>query len=577
MTGPRSFVEVLRARAAGPGAARGYRFLVDGETLEERLDYAELDRRARGLAAVLLERGAAGERALLVFPAGLDYIVALFGCLYAGAIAVPVVAPDPLRPRPGVEHMLRVARVVTARFALSSAKLLPRLAELVAGTAAATSLEWLDTDAPPGAEHAWRAPLPDDNRPALLQFTSGSTSEPRGVRVSHRNLVANAAFIREAFAISATSRGVSWLPPHHDMGLMGGILEPMFVGADTLLLSPQAFLERPVRFLQAITRFRATTCGAPNFAYDLLARRVSEASKAQLDLSSWSVAFCGAEPVRAETLRRFAQAFAGCGFRPQAFLPCYGLAEATLLVTAVAPAQAPRELRLEPAALERGLVAPAPERAVAARTLVSCGRPPAGVRVRVVDPDTRRAFGEGQVGEIWVKSEGVADGYWGDPSATALVFDAAIEPDERGYLRTGDLGFLDDGELFLAGRLKDLIIVSGRNLFPQDLEASLEAGHPAVRPGRSVAFSAEIDGDERLVVAAEVVRGVKQKADEIAEALRRVVANEHGVLPHTVVLLEPRELPRTSSGKLRRPLCRRLFLDGRLGWWCSTSGAQGSS
>jgi acyl-CoA synthetase (AMP-forming)/AMP-acid ligase II len=561
-----TFVELLRERAAGRHAEKGFAFLRDGEHDIERMSYAELDRRARALAGPLRERAAAGERVLLVFEAGLDYIAALFGCLYAGAIAVPLYPPDPLRPVQGLEHLARVAAVATARFAMTSADLWPRLTALARDLPALAGLQWLDTASDDLATaDDWREPPVSSATPAILQYTSGSTAAPRGVVVSHANLLANACFIREAFDLSETSRGVSWLPPHHDMGLMGGILEPLFLGAETALLSPQSFLQRPARFLEAITAFGGTTCGGPSFAYELLTRRVSAAAKARLDLASWSVAFCGAEPVRAETLEAFAEAFAPCGFRREAFLPCYGLAEATLFVAGAAPHSGASSLRLDAAALEAGqaLLArgPAP-----ARTVVSCGRPPSGVSLRIVHPESAAPLPDGQVGEIWVRSPAVASGYWGDEAASRQVFGAGVASEGDGdHLRSGDLGFVLDGELYVTGRIKDLIVVRGRNLYPADLEHTLERAHPSVRRGRTVAFSVPVFDEERLVVAFEVRPTSKQDASHIAETLRRHVSAVHGVLPHAVVMVEPDALPRTSSGKPQRPRCRALFLDGRLG------------
>jgi acyl-CoA synthetase (AMP-forming)/AMP-acid ligase II len=551
-----TFVAALRERAAGPFAGNGYSLLADGESESERLSYAELDRRARALAVLLGEHGSqAGERVLLVLPAGLDFVSALFGCFYAGALAVPLPPPDPLKPATGLAQLARVARDAGARLAFSAG-----------GVAAGeTPLLWLDPRAAdPSAADAWSPREPEPAAPALLQYTSGSTSAPKGVVVRHSNLIANARAIQAVFGVSQESRGVSWLPPHHDMGLMGGILEPLWIGASTELMPPQAFLQRPLRWLKAITRLRATTCGGPNFAYDLLARRVPEAAKAELDLSSWSVAFCGAEPVRAETLDAFAQSFAACGFRREAFLPCYGLAEATLMVTGERTSPLPSLLSLDAGALEAGRLAPAAAGG-AARRLVGCGRPARGVTVAIVNGDSRTPLPEGSVGEIWLKGPGVAAGYWNDAEETRRCFEAQLADGDGPYLRTGDLGFLSRGELVPTGRVKDLIIVRGRNLYPQDLEATLERAHPAVRAGRGVAFAASLPGGERLVVACEVNRRAKEPPAEIAEALKRAVATEHDVLPHAVVLLEPGALPRTPSGKPRRPLCRALFAEGRLG------------
>ena len=533
---PRTFVEALRASASS-SPERGFRFLKEGEGAGEPLSYAALDRRARALATLLRERGAAGERVLLPLAAGLDFVVALFGCFYSGALAVPLPAPEAARPEPGIQALERVARDCGARFSFLP---LP-------------GLEWIDVAAADSARaEAWTPPELAEDARALIQYTSGSTSEPKGVVVLHSNLIANALAIQQVFGVDRDSRGVCWLPPYHDMGLMAGLLEPVLLGADTLLMPPQAFLQRPLRWLQAISDTRATTCGGPDFAYELVTRRVPEAAKASLDLKSWSVAFCGAEPLRPATFDAFVAAFSGCGFRREAFLPCYGLAEATLMVSGARAGATPTLLRLEPAEGER------------ARTLVGCGRPAPGVSVSVVDPVSHAPLREGEVGEIWVKGPGVAAGYWNDAEASRAAF-GALRADGAGpYLRTGDLGLLKGGEVFSTARLKDLIIVRGRNLYPQDVEATLERAHEAVRPGRTAAFPASVAGHEQLIVACEIKRRASQSPAQIADALKAAVAAEHGVLPHAAVLLPPGALPRTSSGKPRRPICRALFEAGRL-------------
>ncbi|MEO8361798.1 MAG: fatty acyl-AMP ligase [Vicinamibacteria bacterium] len=559
----RTFIDVLRDRADSRLGLKGYTFLKDGAGLEQRLSYEELDRRARELGGVIAAKVAPRERVLLVFDAGLDYVVALFACFYAGVVAVPLYAPNPLKPEAGLDHIDRVALDCAASLGLTSAELSRRLPPLLAPLPFAGKLSWLDVAESRGEA---TAPLPHSGEEdvALLQYTSGSTSLPKGVMVTHRNLLHNGRHIREAFGISEEWRTISWLPHHHDMGLMGGIIEPLFLGIEMVLFSPQLFVQRPVVFLEAITRFRINGGGCPNFGYDLLTRRVSEAAREKLDLSSWRLAFCGAEPVRSATLEAFARAFAGCGFQRSAFLPCYGLAEATLLVTASPPFTVPREITFDEIALEEGRVAAVSDRGAAStRALVSCGRPPLGVRIAIVDPETGHMQPEDRVGEIWVKGPNVAKGYWGQAEATRSSFDARLETGEAGFLRTGDLGFIDGGELFVTGRLKDLIIIRGRNLYPQDVEATVEQAHDAVRSGRVAVFSIELLGEERLIVTCEVSKRGLADRDAIVDAVRSAVAAAHGVTPHDVALLEPQQLPRTSSGKPRRSLSRKQYLDSR--------------
>lgn len=506
--------------------------------LDERaapVTYAELDAAARRVAAALAARGATGEPVLLLYPPGRAYVEGFFGCLYAGAIAVPAYPPDPAR----LERTLPRLRALIADCGA-------RLALTVSGLADAVppGVDWIATDHLPEVDDRVGAPTWQEiDSPALLQYTSGSTGEPKGVLVSHANLLHNAELVRIGFGTSPESVAVSWLPPYHDMGLIGGIVQPIYAGLPLVLMSPLTFLHRPMIWLETISRFGATVSGGPNFAFDLCMRKSTPAQRAELDLSRWAVAFCGAEPVRAETLDRFAEAFAPAGFRPEAFYPCYGLAEGTLIVTG-GRREAPPTMIEHDGAVHIG-----------------CGRALGDQTVAVVDPETRTAAGPGAVGEIWLSGPSVAVGYWNRPEETAHIFHArrADDPDRR-YLRTGDLGFLDpSGELVVTGRVKDLIIVRGRNVYPQDLEHTVEqvAG---VRPGCSAAFAVERDGEERVAIACEVAGS----ATDTVAAIRRALAETHEIDPAAVVLLRPRSIPKTSSGKIQRHACRKAFLDGGL-------------
>ncbi|MFL6192843.1 MAG: amino acid adenylation domain-containing protein, partial [Thermoanaerobaculia bacterium] len=555
---PSTLVELLRMRAVSQPERRAYTFLLDGEREEVHLSYGELDRQARAVAARLQELGVQGERALLLYPPGLQYAAAFFGCLYAGVTAVPVYPPRPNRPDPRFLAILSDAR---ARVVLTTSAILPNAERLMPATA---PVAWVATDGLDfeGAED-WRDPAVGPDQLAFLQYTSGSTSAPKGVMVSHGNLIHNERLIQKAFGMTAESVVVGWLPLYHDMGLIGNLLQPLWAGSSCVLMSPVDFLQKPLRWLSAVSRYRGTVSGGPNFAYDLCARKVRPEDKAGLDLSRWTVAFNGAEPVRAETLDRFAEAFAPCGFHREALFPCYGLAEATLFVTGAARGEAPVVGRFVVPRLERH-EAVADE---AGRALVSSGRAleaPLGQEVAIVDPEGLR-LEEGRVGEVWVAGPSVAQGYWNRPELSEAAFRARAADGSGPWLRTGDLGFLTGGELFITGRAKDLVIIRGRNHYPQDIELTVEKSHPSLRPGCAAAFSVEEAGEERLVVVQEVRREARN-ADpaEALEAIRRAVAEEHEVQLQAVLLIRTATLPKTSSGKVRRHACREAYLDGTL-------------
>ena len=407
-----------------------------------------------------------------------------------------------------------------------------------------------------------------------MQYTSGSTGQPKGVMLSHANLVRNCELIGQGFdtigdrfdSRAAAEAGFSWLPTYHDMGLVGGVLKPLWRGRPSVLMPPMAFLQKPIRWLRGITRFRSTISGGPNFAYGLCNDKITAAECEGLDLSCWEVAFNGAEPIRADTLERFTEKFAPYGFRAEAFYPCYGMAETTLIVTGGHRLTLPVVRAFETKALEQGRgVAPRSAEA-AARQLVGCGQPLPGVTLKIVDPESRRPLPENQIGEIWIRGASVGLGYWSKPEEDACTFGAQLangchEP----FLRTGDLGFINDGELFVTGRCKDVIIIHGRNLHPHDIELTVAESHPALRPDSGAAFSVDEDGEERLVIVQEVEREHRQvPADDIISSIRRSVWEDHQVAPHTVFLLRTGKLPKTSSGKVQRRACKEHFIAGKL-------------
>ena len=567
-TGPTlsTLIDLLLFRSLNEPTLTAYRFLVDdGETAS--ITYGELDLRARSIAALLQSRGLDRERVLLAHPPGLDFIAAFFGCLYAGAVAVPVSLPQTKR---GFERFEAIASDAQAAGVLTTRQVLSRFERF----------DWLTSDdlSDDDAAH-WREPVFDDKALAYLQYTSGSTSTPKGVMVTHANVLENSAYIQHGFAHGPGSVSLSWLPHFHDMGLVDGILQPVFSGFTGLLMSPAALLQNPARWLQAISRYRVTHSGGPNFAYDLCVRRIDESQRASLDLSSWKVAYNGAEPVRHETLERFVEGFAPCGFRREAFYPAYGLAEATLKVTGGVRDVGPVYCAVNAPALEQHRVIPAESGVSDSRTLVSCGRAALGTEVAIVNPESLRLCEADEVGEVWVSGPGVAAGYWNRPEETENTFNALLSNGGR-FLRTGDLGFVREGELFVTGRLKDLIIIRGRNHYPQDIERAVYSSHLALKPDGGAAFSVELENEERLVVVHEIDTRYRHEAAAIVETIREAIAEEFEIQPAAVVLIRSGTLPKTSSGKVRSAACRRDFLEDRLSviaQWRATREEDGST
>ena len=557
---PASFVHLLRQRALDQPERQIYRFLPEGESEGAALSYGELDLRARAIAAQLQSEGAPGDRVLLMYPAGLEYIAAFFGCLYAGMIAVPLYPPRPNRT------LHRIQSVVTdaeAKFALTTDTVLSRTD---VNEHRLHAMRWWATDKIADDQALeWQPPAVDAETLAYLQYTSGSTSLPKGVMVSHGNLLYNSADMDEGWRHSRESTIVSWLPHFHDMGLIYGILQPLYKDFQSILMPPVAFLQQPARWLQTITRYRGTHSAAPNFAYELCIRKVESTERASLDLSSWVVAVNGAEPVRRETIDRFSETFAPCGFRSRAFCPGYGLAEATLKVVATTQTDLPVFCSVEADSLAQHRVVEALPAHGVTQTFVGCGRATLETEVVIVHPESLEQSAAGEVGEIWVSGPSVARGYWKRPAETARDFRACLPDTNKTYLRTGDLGFTKDGELFVTGRLKDLIIVRGRNHYPQDIELTAEQSHPALRSGCGAAFSVDEAGAESLVVVQEIERTVKNPDfGEICGAIRQALASEHELHAYGVVLIKSGSLPKTSSGKVQRRASRAGFLAGTL-------------
>ncbi|WFE98683.1 non-ribosomal peptide synthetase [Micromonospora sp. WMMD964] len=553
-------VDLLRARAREQPDRRAYLFL-DRDGLErESLTFAALDRRAKAIATRVRRHAAPGDRVLILHPPSLEYIACFFGCLYAGVVAVTAYPPNFTRRLERIRGLVRdsspALALTTDRISAAASARFTQAEELV-------GFDWLDTATVADDDADWCPPRIDGDSLAFLQYTSGTTGDPRGVMVSHGNLLRNAATLHDAVGYHPDDRMVSWLPPYHDMGLIAGVLQPVHGGFEAVLLAPATFALDPFQWLQAISRYGGTTSYAPDFAYNLCTDRIDEERRAGLDLSTWTSAVLGAEPTRVDTLRRFAAMFADCGFRPEAFRSGYGLAESTLAVTITRAA--PAEFDVSAGALERGEITPATEE-TDRRRLVSVGP---GIdpeqSVVVVDAADRRLLTAGEVGEIWVRGPSVAQGYWRRPEQTRETFQARVTTGEGPFLRTGDLGFVHDGELYVTGRIKDMIIVRGRNLYPQDVERCAVAGHPALRSGLAAAAGLDTSAGEQLLVVAEVRRDATEPdVDGIVAAIRQAVTAEFEVAVHAVVLVRAGTLPRTSSGKVQRHAAKQGYAEGDL-------------
>jgi acyl-CoA synthetase (AMP-forming)/AMP-acid ligase II len=547
---------LLHHKAAEAADHRIFTFLGHDLAPAGEHTYGSLDRRAREVAAGLA--GLEGERALVVFQPGLEFIEALYGCLYAGVIAVPCPPPDPGRKYAG-PRIRTIVRDATPRVVLSPAALQESIAEVLAeGQGVADRPELVATDAASGDAPPVTA---DAGDVAVVQYTSGSTNVPRGVMVSHANVLDNCEFIGEGMELERDGGGLMWLPPYHDMGLIGGMFSPVHSGRPMTLMSPISFLMDPLNWLRAIGRYGASASGGPNFAFDLCVRRGTEADREGLNLSTWTTAYNGAESVRPETMEAFAEAFAPHGFRRGAFYPCYGLAEATLMVSGGDKAAGPASLAVDAAALEQGRHEPASEdRSI---RLTSCGVPRPGAQVAIVDPDTREPVAGETIGEVWISGPSVGLGYWARETETASVFDAHTADGQGPFLRSGDLGFLSDGELYITGRISEVLVLDGRALYPTDVEGAAEAASSTLRHNCAAAFLIETGGRRRAALVAEV-REDEEDLDAVYAAIRDGVRERLGIDLGAICLISPRTIPRTSSGKTRRGECRELFLRGQL-------------
>ncbi|MFE3797361.1 fatty acyl-AMP ligase [Nocardia tengchongensis] len=551
-----TFVAHFRARVETFGDTRAYTYLREAgrELVEDVATYRELDRDARALAEWLTHRTESDRPVLLLYPPGPEFLRAFLGCLYAGVIAVPAPVPTDARSMARVAGMLDDADV---RLVLTTTELGASVAAWLSARNGSDTVAVAATDAESlGDPYAWVMPGITGETIAFLQYTSGSTGTPKGVAVSHRNLVHNQAAISAAVGTGPADVVVGWLPHFHDMGLIGMLLQPMYAGASLVYMSPITFLKRPVLLLEAIDHYRGHVTMGPNFGYDLLARRVTDAQLAELDLTSLRVALTGAEPIRPRTLDAVIERLAPAGFSSDAFFAAYGMAEVTLMATAARPGRPPVYLDVDSAALERNRLVAGP-----GTRLVGCGAAVTGLDMRIVDPVSLRTLPDGHIGEIWIGGSSVAQGYWNRPDDTRDRFEARTEG-AGPYLRTGDLGALLDGELFITGRLGDLIIVNGRNRYPQDIEEAVRDAHRAVADAPGVVLSIDTADQERLLV----VQGVRIEQlgelpiAELSARIRSQVARGFGLPAPNVVLVEHRAVHRTTSGKVQRNSMRSAFL-----------------
>jgi acyl-CoA synthetase (AMP-forming)/AMP-acid ligase II len=563
-----SLIDILDKHAADIPDQPAFIFLSNRDAPETKLTFAGLRVRALAIANELQVRGAQpGERAALVFPAGLDFIAAFFGCLAAGVIAIPL---SPPRRVPGRDAVANIISDCAPRFALTT----PQYAADLSGGGPASlrtfDNRWLlvTDDLGLSASETTVQHRPASEHIAFLQYTSGSTSAPKGVMVTNANLISNLEMIRHAMGHSRTSTHVCWMPLHHDMGLILNVLETFYLGATCALMAPVSFLQRPLSWLRAIHQFGAEAAGGPNFGFDLCVAKFRPEAMIGVDLSRWRVAFNGAEPVRAQTIRRFAETFEPYGFDPAAFYPCYGMAEATLLISGGGRHSGAVTRSVSRTAMHTDRIE-APTDASDEQAVVGCGRALVGENIAIVDPEECRRLPYDHVGEIWVRGNHVAGGYWQNEEASRHTFAAAmVEERGAGWLRTGDLGFMDArGELFVTGRIKDLIIVRGANHYPQDIENTAQATSPCLRAGHGAAFSiVNAAGEERVVIVQEIERSYRHRLDfdEIAGAIREAIAEEHGLSVAEVVLVRPGAVPKTTSGKIQRRLTHALWLDGQV-------------
>ena len=565
------------------------------ENQEQKLSYSELEQKARTIAVALQNLGMSSERVLLLYPPGLDYITAFLGCLYAKTIAVPVYPPEPNRINRTLPRLQTIVANAEAKVILTTSEVLKSLSTHLVNFEL-DKLEWLTTDSLTCKPSDWVDPFITPDTIAYILYTSGSTGTPKGVVIDHSNILHNVASINKMLRHNDDSVHVSWLPLFHDFGLVVGLLEPLYGGYLSASMSPIAFLQRPYRWLETISRYRGTTAGGPNFAFDLCTKKISNSEKESLDLSSWKAAINGAEPVKRETLERFISAFSSCGFRAKTFNPSYGMTQATASITFTSLDDDPFYYYIDKEALKENKVVELDANDKRSVCFVSCGYSLPDQKMIIVDPKTLTECKENEVGEIWLSGPSIGRGYWKLPEETSSLFNAFLaNTDGVAFLRTEDLGFIKNNELFITGRIKDIIIIRGVNHYPQDIENTVEKSHVAIRLGCSSAFSIEIDNQPCLIVVAEAERRYKKQDSspqnmytraqgneqieinafspeldkpidlkEVIGNVRQSVAEHHDLRVHKVVLIKAGTIFKTSSGKIQRHACREAFLEQKL-------------
>lgn len=559
---PVTLVQMLTMRAAARPDEVRFRHLGDGDEVSAAMTFADLDRAARAVAVRLAEVTRPGERALLLYAPGLEFVVAFYGCLYAGVVAVPVAPPQPNKLADSLARLASITANSGARLLLTSADIEPLLTPVLAHSKGFTQLRTVVTDqVDPATADRYRDPGITAETVAHLQYSSGSTGEPKGVVLTHGNVLANLRLVTGKIGAGV---GVAWLPTFHDMGLLSMVTYPVYSDSSVISMSPLAFVQRPARWIAAMSRFGATHTVAPNFSFALAVRRVAAPQVGKYDLSPLRVALCGAEPVRVDTMLAFAEHFGDAGFDAASLFPCYGLAEATLLVTGGPRGSGLTTVEVDPTALAKGRVEPVPS---GGRRLVASGELNDAYEFVLADPDTLSPLPAGQVGEICLRGDSVGARYWDAPEATAETFGATVPGHTGNFLRTGDLGFVHEGQLYVTGRRKDLIIIDGYNHYPSDLEATAMDSHPALRPDRCAAFQVLDHDDPELVLVAELNRDHPADAAtraEITTAVRTAIGEHHGLRLTDVVLITPGSIPLTSSGKVRRYAVRDRYRDNAL-------------